>query len=64
MKKNTAINDKERIRAWRKKNKMTPYALAIAAGLHKNTLRNIDESTWNPDTRTIEKCLKVVEPCK
>lgn len=45
----------ERIRAYRETEGLTRSALALRAGLHKNTLRGMDEENWNPPVETVRK---------
>ena len=47
----------ERVRAAVKQKGVTARGLAQKAGLHRNTLCNIDREDWNP-TATVLKALK------
>lgn len=45
----------KKIKAYMKSTGITPYALALAAGLHKNTLRDIHSPDWSPRLSTLRK---------
>ena len=43
------------IRSFKRERGLTNSRLARDAGLHENTLRDIDKPKWNPRVRTVEK---------
>ena len=45
----------ERIRALVADGSETKSGLARAAGLHANSLRNLDDADWNPTSETLKK---------
>ena len=36
-------------------------AFALRAGLHRNTLYNLQDQRWNPTRASLEKCLRVID---
>lgn len=56
----TMARDLDRIRAYRRAHKLSRAAFARLAGLHANTLRNIDGAAWRPTLDTLDKLDAVI----
>ena len=41
--------------------KWSRFSLAEAAGLHRNTLRDLDSPDWNPRIETLRRALTAIE---
>lgn len=50
-----------RIRALLDRPGMNKVLLADRAGVHRNTLNDIENEDWNPTAKTLEAILKAVE---
>lgn len=40
---------------------MNKVLLADKAGVHRNTLKSVDDEGWNPKARTLESIMRAVE---
>jgi len=50
----------EAIRTYARERSLTSHALAMKAGLNKNTLRGFEEPGWNPTAETIRALQNVI----
>jgi ribosome-binding protein aMBF1 (putative translation factor) len=50
----------DRVRAFRRTKDWAPFKLATEAGVAEASLRGMDEPTWNPTARTVEKLEAVI----
>ena len=51
-----------RILAYRTAQRMTRAGMAVAAGLHRDALRQMDNPNWNPTAETLRKLEAVIPP--
>ena len=51
----SVANSVARIRSYVRKSGIKPGALARQAGLGRNTLRDIDQASWNPRLQTLRQ---------
>ena len=49
-----------RLQDWRRKEGIAPSALALAAGLGINTLRDMDSDGWSPSSSTIRRLERLI----
>jgi transcriptional regulator with XRE-family HTH domain len=49
-----------RLQDWRRKEGIAPSALALAAGLGINTLRDMDSESWSPSAGTIRRLERLI----
>lgn len=49
-----------RLQDWRRKERIAPSALALAAGLGINTLRDMDSPGWSPSSSTIRRLERLI----